>query len=83
MAGPEDDHLHADAPKRHYTVNPTLPCPLRAIPLDCRAVARSAEAVLVFDVQNDGDGFRSMMAGRRFAAGGRTARRAGRRLRRA
>ena len=49
----------------------TPPCPLRAIPLDCRAVARSAEAVLVFDVQNDGDGFRSDDGGAaHFAAGG-------------
>ena len=56
--------------KRHCTVSPA-PCPLRAILLDCRAVARSAEAVLVFDVQNDGDGFRSDDGGAAdFAAGG-------------
>ena len=47
------------------------PCPFRAILLDSRAVARSAEAVLVFDVQNDGDGFRSDDGGAaHFAAGG-------------
>ena len=47
------------------------PHPPRAILLDCRAVARSAEAVLVFDVQNDGDGFRSDDGGAAdFAAGG-------------
>ena len=56
--------------KRDCTVSPA-PCPLRAILLDCRAVARSAEAVLVFDVQNDGDGFRSDDGGAAdFAAGG-------------